>query len=122
MSRKITRNAVSALYGGKDFRRDNTDVVHGIDPCYPNYGEPHLDPHLAYISRMYLHGNEIARVVVAFEFGKWNTKLYIRTAGWTTSTTKERLNGLPGVSIYQKDFQWYLNGRPWEDHHKWTAL
>lgn len=25
--------------------------------------------------------------------------------------TKERLNGLEGVNICQKDWQWYLNGK-----------
>jgi hypothetical protein len=30
-----------------------------------------------------------------------------------TTTTKERLNGLNGVNIHQKDFQWYLNGEAW---------
>ena len=27
--------------------------------------------------------------------------------------TKERLNGLHGVSITQKNFIWYLNGKKW---------
>jgi len=37
----------------------------------------------------------------------------ITNAGWQSNTTKERLNGLSGVSIYQKNFQWFLNGKPW---------
>lgn len=55
---------------------------------------------------MYLHGNKIA---------EWRDgALWITSAGWETNTTKERLNGLRGVSINQKAFQWYLNGVKWD--------
>jgi hypothetical protein len=54
---------------------------------------------------LYLHGNKIA---------EWrDNQLWITHAGWPSNTTKERLNGLPGVSIYQKAGQWYLNGKEW---------
>lgn len=52
-----------------------------------------------------LHGNLIAEIKNSF--------LYITNAGWFTNTTKERLNALPGVSIYQKKGQWFLNGELW---------
>lgn len=56
---------------------------------------------------MYLHGNAIA---------KWdeNDNLWVTNAGWSSNTTKERLDGLRGVSIYQKNFDWYLNGKVWD--------
>lgn len=54
---------------------------------------------------MYLHGNKIAE----YRDGS----LYITNAGWPTVTTKERLNGLHGVSINQKAGVWYLNGYKW---------
>jgi hypothetical protein len=37
----------------------------------------------------------------------------ITNAGWRSNTTKERLNGLPNVSIQQKKGDWYLNGEVW---------
>jgi hypothetical protein len=40
--------------------------------------------------------------------------MYITDCGWRTRTTKERLNGLEGVNIVQRDFQWYLNGVVWD--------
>lgn len=55
---------------------------------------------------LYLHDNAIAK------FDE-NGRLWITNAGWKSNTTKERLNGIPGVSIYQKDFTWYLNDEPW---------
>lgn len=61
---------------------------------------------------LFLHGNEIARRT---DFG-----LYITNAGWASNTTKERLNGLDGVSIYQKNFDWYLNGKKWDG--KWINV
>lgn len=40
--------------------------------------------------------------------------LMITNAGWSTYTTKDRLNGLPAVSVTQRDFTWYLNGKQWD--------
>ena len=40
--------------------------------------------------------------------------------GWKTYTTKERLNGLPGVNITQKNYVWYLNGKEWGGD--WTEI
>lgn len=55
---------------------------------------------------LYLHGNKIA---------EWRDgDLYISNAGWTSNTTKERLNGLRNVHIFQKRGQWYLNGTAWD--------
>ncbi len=55
---------------------------------------------------LFLHGNRIA---------EWRgDELWITNAGWQSTTTKERLNGLPGVSICQKAGVWYLNGAPWD--------
>ena len=36
--------------------------------------------------------------------------IWITNAGWSSKTTKERLNGLRGVHITQKKGEWYLNG------------
>jgi hypothetical protein len=52
----------------------------------------------------------------------WNTPIievredgvYISTGGWDTVTTKERLNGLPGVSVYHRKHVLHLNGVPWD--------
>ena len=57
-------------------------------------------------SALFLHGNKIA---------EWRAgELWISNAGWFSATTKERLNGLPGVSIYQRTGEWFLNGHPWD--------
>lgn len=61
---------------------------------------------------LYLHGNKIA---------EWRGKaLWISNAGWSSPTTKERLNGLRGVRINQKDWVWYLNGKQWDG--EWIAV
>jgi hypothetical protein len=54
-----------------------------------------------------LFGNKIAAI-------ESDGRLWISNAGWDTKTTKERLNGLPGVSIQQKKGEWYLNGNQWD--------
>jgi len=59
---------------------------------------------------LFLHGNEIARHTA--------NGIEITNAGWSSNTTKERLNALPGVVIHQKDYQWYLNGFPWDGSWK----
>lgn len=63
-------------------------------------------------TELFLHGNKIA---------EWReNNLWITAAGWMTSTTKERLNGLPGVSICQKDGLWFLNGKLWDG--EWRTI
>ena len=89
--RKVTRLSVDALLNGKPFSMGNTKVV-------PN----------ALGSRLDLHGHAIAYK------SHLDGRLYIDTCGYMTNTTKERLNGLPGVSIVQRKGVWYLNGEPWD--------
>lgn len=83
--RKVTDSIVTAFYNGKSKKVGNT----------------HTDG-----EAIYLHGHCIARKV---EGG-----IEITNCGYFTSTTKERLNGLDGVSINQKDCEWYLNGKTWD--------
>jgi hypothetical protein len=57
---------------------------------------------------MLLYGNRIA---------EWREDgVYITNCGWRTMTTKDRLNALPEVNIYQSGGNWYLNGsdEPWD--------
>ena len=64
-----------------------------------NYG-------LGIVTLLKLHGNTIA---ILNELNE----LFITNCGWFTNTTKERLNALPNVCIYQKNWIWYLNGKEW---------
>lgn len=96
--RKITRDAINAFMSGRKFKRDNTQVTI-FDVMYED-SKPTIG--------LYLHGNLIARRE------KDTGKIKISNAGWSTNTTKERLNGIPGVSIHQKAGQWYLNGVKWD--------
>jgi len=94
--RKITQLATDAFMRAQPFRMSNTVVT-----CEDDV-------------RLYLHGNLIA---------VWNCILgtiKITDAGWPTMTTKERLNGLPGVHIQQKSGQMYLNGEKWSG--EWTEV
>ena len=80
--RQITKEAVDAFLNGYYYKKSNMEVTCG---------------------EMYLHGNKIAWLDV-------NGQLWISHCGYRTNTTKERLNGLPGVEIRQRNYQWYLNG------------
>jgi len=92
--RKITQQATEAFLNFKEFKKDNTEVkIEQVEDLGP-------------VAHLFLHGNRIAF--------RHKLGLAISDGGWDTRTTKERLNGLPGVSIYQKKGQWYLNERPWE--------
>lgn len=55
-----------------------------------------------------LHGNRIA-----FRYNDPEKTLSISNCGWFSNTTKERLNAIPGVSVNQKNWEWYLNGEKW---------
>ena len=56
-----------------------------------------------------LHGNAIA-----YLYNDPQRTLSITNCGWFSKTTKERLNAIPGVSVKQKNFDWYLNDVKWD--------
>lgn len=89
--RKISFESAQAFMSGKDYKGSNTQVFRGD---------------------LFLHGNKIAEHNSLFK-GDGNTKINITNAGWFSSTTKERLNALPGVHIQQKAGVWFLNGKEW---------
>lgn len=89
--RQITRESINAFNWGFSFSKSNMNVV--------------LDE---YDIMLRYHGNTIAYK------DRITNKVSITNCGWFTNTTKERLNGLDGVSIYQKNFNWYLNGKLWD--------
>lgn len=89
--RKITQQAVNAFIAGRDFNSGNTTVAvnqHDVS--------------------MRLHGN-----LIAVKY-KDSGNVHITNAGWSSKTTKERLNGILDAlnvgRIYQRDFVWYWNG------------
>jgi hypothetical protein len=59
------------------------------------------------VARVFLHGNQIAEIGEGF--------IQLWDGGWQTNTTKSRLNailaenGLPGESVFQKNFEWFVN-------------
>ena len=94
MSRKITKEAVDKFLSRETFKKSNMEV----DQCYGQF-------------RLKLHGNVIATID---ELGV----LTVSNAGWPTNTTKERLNGIPGVSVHQRNWNWFLNGVEWDGSWK----
>ena len=90
--KKITQQAVAAFNNAESFKSGNTKVI-----VKPN------------VTVLLLFNNEIA-----YRYNDPERTLSITNAGWESNTTKERLNGLDGVSIQQKAGIWYLNGKEWE--------
>jgi hypothetical protein len=93
--RKITKEMVNAFINDLPFSKDNTRVF--VDR---NFNNP--------LTQIYLHGNLIAEKCLR------SGKISISNCGWFTRVTKERLNALPNVSIYQKKGTWFLNNKPWD--------
>jgi len=92
--RKITREAVQAFICNDEFKKANTEVTTND----------------AYETVLKLHGHTIA---------KKSNGLMISNCGYTTNTTKERLNGLlvecGSGHIYQKNWVWYyVNSQGYE--------
>ncbi len=96
--RKIEAKMLDAIESVKDWSGSNTSVTFNSkkdEAC------------------VHLHSNLIAQIKF------WNNSICIKDAGWTSNTTKSRLNaltafyGLPG--IYQKNWEWFLEtGAEWE--------
>tara|TARA_R110000751_G_scaffold206469_2_gene310501 strand:- start:2916 stop:3215 length:300 start_codon:yes stop_codon:yes gene_type:complete len=89
--RKITEESVWAFNNAKPFRKQNMEIE-----VLPN------------VTIMKLHNNAIA-----YRYNDPKRTLSITNCGWESGTTKERLNALEGVSIQQKNFEWFLNGEKW---------
>ena len=89
--RLITQQSVKAFNNAKKFNRQNMSVE-----VLPN------------VTILKLHNNAIA-----YRYNDPERTLTIDNCGWFTPTTKERLNALEGVSIQQKNFVWFLNGKEW---------
>lgn len=89
--RQITKDSINAFMNGSKFNRQNMSVE-----VLPN------------VTILKLHGNAIA-----YKYNDPNKTLSITNCGWFSNTTKERLNALPNVNIFQKNFNWYLNGKEW---------
>jgi hypothetical protein len=89
--RKITEQAVDAFMDARPYKSSNTIVE-----VLPN------------VTILKLFGNKIA-----YRYNDPERTLSITNCGWQTPTTKERLNGLPNVSINQVKGQWFLNGKEW---------
>lgn len=87
MSRQITEQIIKAFLNDTAKRMGNSEV--------------HTD---FATTRLYLFDNCIA-------IKKKDTgKIEVSMAGYPTVTTRERLNGIPGVSITQRKGIQYLNG------------
>lgn len=90
--KSITQDSAKAFMNATRFKKSNmkVDVLDNV-------------------TIMRLHGNAIA-----YLYNDPQRTLSITNCGWFSKTTKERLNGIPGVSIKQKNFDWYLNGVKWD--------
>lgn len=103
--RKITKQAVEAFENNKNFKSGNMEVK-----CIPGLFDQMY---------MYLHGNLIAKKVMISN-DPLEDKIEVTLAGWNTPTTRERLNGITGVSVYTRRGQAYLNGNPIDDNKFYT--
>ena len=90
--RTITKESITAFMNAERFKKANMIVE-----VLPN------------VTLLKLHNNTIA-----YRYNAPQRTLTISNCGWFTPTTKERLNALPNVNIYQKAFKWYLNGKEWD--------
>jgi len=89
--RLITQQSVKAFMNAEKFNKANMTVE-----VLPN------------VTILKLHDNAIA-----YRYNDTQRTLTITNCGWFSNTTKERLNALPNVSIQQKNFKWFLNGKEW---------
>tara|TARA_R110000787_G_scaffold188997_1_gene300709 strand:- start:124 stop:537 length:414 start_codon:yes stop_codon:yes gene_type:complete len=104
--RKITRDSINAFMNDRPFKRQNMEVKIKISID----GERPFATVCSASTQLLLHGN----VIASRSHHSQNRTISITDCGWQTTTTKERLNGIEGVNIVQRNFQWYLNGVAWD--------
>lgn len=102
--RKITEQAANFFIHSTRWSSGNTAIVQESDNTVV----------------MQLHGNPIAKFIIHDPLDSSKDEIQVTDAVWKTQTTKERLNGIPGVSICQKKGKWFLNGKEWDG--KWTTI
>ena len=96
--RQITIESVTAFLNAKKFNKSNMSVE--------------VEPNVTVLK---YQGNAIA-----YKYNDPKKTISITNCGWSTNTTKERLNGVIILSnadiepIYQKNWQWYLDGKEWD--------
>lgn len=90
-------------------RKATTEAIAAFMNAQPHNGQNTKVKLLPNVTILVLHGNEIA-----YRYNDPGKTLSIKNAGWFSNVTKERLNGIPGVSISQKKGIWYLNGKEWD--------
>ena len=90
--RTITTKAIEKFLKAENFKTSNTSVE-----VLPN------------VTILKLFNNPIA-----YLYNDPERTLSITNCGWKSDTTKERLNGIPNVSITQKKDTWFLNGQEWD--------
>ena len=79
--RKVTEEIKKAFEQGKSLKKGNTRTDG---------------------TSVFLHGNEIVK-------RDPSGLVLVTLAGWNTPTTRERVNGITGIGIYQKNFVPMLN-------------
>ena len=90
--RKITMETGKAFNKAMPFKESNTEII-----VLPN------------VTIMKLFGNNIA-----YKYNDPQQTLSITNCGYSTPTTKDRLNAIDGVNIVQRNNVWYLNGKEWD--------
>lgn len=85
MARQITEESIRSFLNDQKFSKSNTTVsrVDGV-------------------TSLLLWGNRIAY--------KKDGKLFVSMCGYNTVTTRERLNGIPCLSVTSRNFTPYING------------
>jgi len=102
--RKIEARIIAALREQSEFKAGNTEVRDFIDAEQA----PRIDGKRDMQSKVELHGNLIA------QYNRSLNQLDIRDSGYSTVTTKSRLNALlsefaPAYRIVQRDWEWFID-------------
>lgn len=90
--RKITKESSEKFLSAEKYKKSNTEVI-VLDNCT--------------MLKLY-------ETIIAIRYNDPERTLLIKTEGYNTNTTKERLNSLPNVSITSKKGTFFLNGKEWD--------
>lgn len=122
--KKITEKAANAFLAGETWRESNTRVQK-IEDRLTGKTTVFLTLYTTDIAKYEISAKHSDANVIGADLENKTLEgkvlVTIDTGTYATATTKERLNGLPFLNVFQSGYRWYLKWEDEEIHSEWDG-